>query len=176
MTLTIQQDSPISGADSYITLVSYQAHAAARGWTLTGDDAADEVNLRKAYDGINRKWQYLGDMVEYDQVSAFPRYIYAQSRSSLHVYDGTRNVGLSRRYDLIPQQVKDAQAELAFVIQGGVDIFATAGNETASTIKIGPISISDEVLPAGKDAIREVASILRPLIGVGSGQVRMARG
>lgn len=155
MSLTVETDDIVANADSYVTLDAYQAYGAARGWTLGDDDAADEINLRRAFDGINRNWTYRGVPNDADQVGAWPR----------SIAEG------------IPQRVKDAQCELAYQIQGGLNVFATIGSSTtASMIKVGPITIEDETLPTSKPRVVAVDGLLRPYLAAGTGQIKMVRG
>lgn len=155
MALTVETGVIVAGADSYVALTVYHAYAAARGWTMGADDAADEVNLRRAFDGINRLWSYLGELENSEQPGAFPR----------SLWDG------------VPQKVQDAQCELAYLIQGGLDPFATIDSSaTSETIKVGPISIGGDSQPTGRPRIVAVEGLLRPHLGAGPGQARMARG
>lgn len=155
MTLNVETGDIVAGADTYVALATYQAYGAARGWTMASDDAADEVNLRRAFDGINRLWSYMGDQHSDEQRGAFPRSLWTG----------------------IPQRVQDAQCELAHLIQGGLDPFATIeSNNTSETIKVGPISIGGDTLPTGRPRIVAVEGLLRPYIGTGASQMRLVRG
>lgn len=166
MALIIEDGTIVANADSYVTLAAYQAYGAARGWTLGTDDAADEINLRRAFDGINRQWSYRGELVnEATQAGAWPRYMSAFS--SGYVVPSNE----------IPQRVKDAQCELAYLVQGGLDLFATIGSSTTSEmIKVGPITIDEETLPSGKARVVAVEGLLRPYLGAGAGQIALVRG
>jgi hypothetical protein len=155
MALTVEDGNGLSAADSYVELADYQAYGTGRGWTLGSDDAADEVNLRRAFDGINRLWDYLGEAETDDQAGAFPRTLWTG----------------------VPQRVLDAQCELAYLLQGGLDPFATIdSSSTGETIKVGPITIGGDSLPTGRPRIVAVEGLLRPYLGAGPGQVRMLRG
>jgi hypothetical protein len=155
MALTVEDGNGLSAADSYVELADYQAYGTGRGWTLGSDDAADEVNLRRAFDGINRLWDYLGEAETDDQAGAFPRTLWTG----------------------VPQRVQDAQCELAYLLQGGLDPFATIdSSSTGETIKVGPITIGGDSLPTGRPRIVAVEGLLRPYLGAGPGQVRMLRG
>lgn len=155
MTLTVEDGTGLAAADSYVTLAAYQAYGAARGWTLGADGAADEVSLRRAFDGINRLWSYLGEAETDDQAGAFPRTLWTA----------------------VPQRVKDAQCELAYLVQGGLDPFATIdSSSTGETLKVGPITIGGDSLPTGRPRIVAVEGLLGPYLGAGPGQVRMLRG
>jgi hypothetical protein len=155
VSLIVENATPVEGADTYVTLAVYQAYGAALGWTLGADDNADEINLRRAYQGINRNWTYKGKPVDADQTGAFPRI----------------------NSEGIPQRVKDAQIELAFLVQGGLDLFATVESITTSeTIKVGPISLGSDSLPTGRARVVAVQGLLRPYLAAGAGQVSLVRG
>lgn len=154
MSMVVEDGSIVTGADSYVTLTAYQSYGAARGWTLGDDDAEDEINLRRAFDSINRSWSYLGHRESADQVGAWPRTI----------------------CDGIPQAIKDAQCELAYLIQGGLDPFATISeSSTSSTIKVGPITIDEETTPTGKPRIVAVEGLLKPYLRAGAGMTSLSR-
>lgn len=166
MTLTVETGAIVENADSYVTLAVYQAYGTARGWTLGDADADDEVNLRRAFDALNRKWEYRGEPVDEDtQVGAFPRYII----KSRFEYVTPANE--------IPQKIKDAQCELAYLIQSGLDVFSTISKSTTKDfIKVGPITIDEETLPTGGERVRAVEGLLRPFLKAGAGQIALARG
>ena len=100
-------------ADTYATLAEYQARATAMGWTLSGTDAADEANLRRAAVALDALWAFVGYRQFETQARDWPRV--------------TRVVvdGWSVAADTIPQAIKDAQCELAYLIQGGANPMAT---------------------------------------------------
>lgn len=50
MALTIQDGTPLDGADSYATVAEYDTYIDRRGYTDAGTDADKEVSLVKAYD------------------------------------------------------------------------------------------------------------------------------
>lgn len=165
MALTVETGSIVAGADSYVELATYQAYGAARGWTLTGTDATDEANLVRAFDAINRLWVYKGEPVDEDhQVGAFPRYIIKSRWEYVTPADE------------VPQKVQDAQCELAYLIQGGLDPFATIeANTTGELIKVGPITLDTETTGTGKPRLIAVEGLLRPYLLAGAGQVALSR-
>lgn len=165
MALTVEDGSIVAGADSYVTLDTYQAYAIARGWA-TGTETEDEINLRRAFDIINRNWRYRGEAVDYDnQVGAFPRYI-VKSRWE-YVTPA----------DEIPQRVKDAQCELAYLVKGGLDPFETISGVVGTTrAKAGPVETETTYLGGlSKPRIVAVEGLLAPFLLAGYGQVRAVR-
>ena len=107
--------STIGGAlsDTYVTLAEYQAYGGSMGWTLGSGDAADEINLRRAATVLDRKYTFVGYPAESTQALQWPR----------------DNVGYVKGYDVsstvIPDDIKNAQMEIAYLIQGGLDPFAS---------------------------------------------------
>jgi hypothetical protein len=160
-------DTTIGGtaSDSYGTLAFYQAYALAMGWTLAGTDAADEINLRKGAFVNDNRSQFIG-MKQYQfQARAFPRLI-----NDL-VDDWPVNP------DTIPLDIVHAQFEMAYVIQGGIDPFATIETSTTSDmIKVGPITLDAETLPTSTPRIVAVEGLLRGYIRGGVGMANMVRG
>lgn len=155
MSLTVEDGTLVAGADSYVTLAEFQSYAANRGWTLRGTDPEDEIDVRRAFDVVNRQWQYIGDEVG-AQVGAWPR--------SHPDFDANE----------IPQQIKDAQCEVAYLIRGGLNPLATvkgvvksAGAGPARTEFLGGLSTPRLVAVEG---------LLRRYLAVGQGQVRVVRG
>lgn len=163
MALIVETGAVVANADSYVTLAAYQAYGAARGWTLGADDAADEVNLRRGYDTLNRNWTYIGYEVDViDQTGAFPRYI------------STGRYETEIPADSIPKDVQDAQCELAYLIQGGADPFATYEGAVARA-KAGPVEV-EYVGGKTKPRFTAVEGLLRRYLEVGAGQANMVRG
>lgn len=120
MALTVEDGSIVAGADSYVTLAEYQAYAALYGWTLAGTDAADEVNLRIARRYLDNAYSWKGAKVQVDQPLAWPRYM------------GDYVDGFIVPSDEIPDPIKNAQMEMAYLVQNGADPYATI---TGGTVK-----------------------------------------
>lgn len=160
-------DTTIGGtsADSYATLAEYQAYGAAQGWTLAGTDAADEVNLRRSAAYIDRNHSFIGMQQYQFQARDWPRLV------NQLVDDWPIDP------DTVPQAIKDAQCELAYLIQGGLDPFATVeGVVRSEGSEVGPVKESI-TYAGGKARPRLVAieGLLRPYLATGAGQSRMVR-
>lgn len=160
-------DTTIGGAatDTYGTLAAYEAYATAQGWTLEATDAANEVNLRRAAIVLDRKHSFIGMQQYQFQARAWPRLVN----------------GLVNDWpidpDTIPQDVINAQFEVAYILQGGVDPLATI--ETSTTrdmIKVGPITLDAQTLPTSSPRLVAIAGLLRPYIKAGAGQIALQRG
>jgi hypothetical protein len=159
-------DTTIGGtsANSYGTLAEYEAYGIGMGWTL-GTDAANEINLRKGAIYLDRKYSFIG-MKQYQyQALAWPRLV-----NDL-VDDWPINP------DTIPLDIIHAQFEVAYILQGGLDPFATIEtNTTNDLIKVGPITLEAETLPTSTPRIVAVEGLLRGYIRGGVGMANMVRG
>lgn len=105
-----------ASSDSFATLAAFQAYCTAQGLTLTGDDTAQESNLRRATAYLCRTYAWRGTKATSTQALCWPRF---------GIVDGD---GYSVGSDEIPQGVIDAQCEMAYVINAGADPFATLEN------------------------------------------------
>jgi len=123
-----------ASSDSYATLADYTARATALGWTLAGTDAANEINLRKATVYLDANYVWVGTRVASTQALDWPRI--SNVLVDGYVIDS----------DTIPQAVKDAQMELAYLIQGGLNPFATVTNGAVGRkrSKAGPVETETE--------------------------------
>lgn len=129
-------DTTIGGAssDSYITLTEWETYATNMGWTTAGTDAVKEAYLRRATLYLDRNYIWLGTKKTAAAARQWPR-----SMSELvdgYVVDS----------DAIPQAIKDAQAELAWIAHEGTDLFATVttGAVTKSRVKVDVIEEAEE--------------------------------
>jgi hypothetical protein len=159
-------DTTIGGtaSDSYGTLAAYEAYALAMGWTLAATDAANEVNLRRAAVYLDRKNEFFGLQQYQYQARAWPRLVR----------------GLFNDWpidpDTIPADIIKAQFEVAYILQGGLDPFATIETSTTGeSIKVGPITISSDSIPTSTPRLVAVEGLLRAYIRGGQGLIKMRR-
>lgn len=156
-------DATIGGAaaDTYATLAEYQAYGAAMGWALGDTDTDDEINLRRAAIVNDQSYQWLGYRVSATQARQWPRYV------SGYVD------GFTVPYDAIPAGVKNAQMEMAYLIQGGADPFAAAqgGTIISERKKVDVIETETKYSDgAGAVAYKGVDRMLAPYTTGKSGQ------
>lgn len=154
-----------TNADSYASLDEYKARAANLGWTLSGTDAADEVNLRRAAVAIDETYSFIG-MKQYQfQARSWPRL----------VNDLVDDWPIDP--DTVPPAIKAAQMELAYQIQGGADPLATV--EAPVKRKREKIDvIEEETEYAGAQTLPRFTAIdriLRDYVRAGAGQVNLVR-
>jgi hypothetical protein len=160
-------DTTIGGtaSDSYGTLAAYTAYALGMGFTLAATDDLNEINLRKAANYEDRKYSFIGMQQYQFQALSWPRLV-----NDL-VDDWPINP------DTIPLDIIHAQFEVAYILQGGLDPFATIEtNVTNDIIKVGPITLEAETLPTSTPRIVAVEGLLRGYIRGGVGMANMVRG
>lgn len=119
-------DATVGGAasDSYVTTAEFDAYATAMGWTATITEAA----LRRARLYLDRVYTWRGIKATDAQALQWPRYV-----------EGYVD-GYPVASDIVPQAIKDAQCELAFLALSE-DLFATitAGAVTSERKKVDVI-------------------------------------
>ncbi|QDP65867.1 MAG: hypothetical protein Unbinned7865contig1001_66 [Prokaryotic dsDNA virus sp.] len=166
ITITVEDGTIVAGANSYVSLDTYESYAEQRGWTTAVDDEDDKASLVRAFDAINRNWEYKGEEVDLEnQVGKFPRYIIKNRWEYVTPADE------------VPQKVQDAQCELAYLIQAGLDPFATVeGVIAAERVKAGPVE-SETEYQGGYSRPRLVAveGLLGPYLIAGRGQRQLMR-
>ncbi|APX88650.1 hypothetical protein BV394_01980 [Brevirhabdus pacifica] len=160
-------DTTVGGAssDSYDTLAAYQAYGSDMGWTLAAD-AANEANLRRAAQVIDRQYAFKGYRASSTQALQWPR----------DINDLIEGYAVSST--TIPQAIIYAQFEMAYLIQNGADPFATIAGVVASTrSKAGPVE-TETTYQGGKGRASYVAisGLLAPYLTQGRGQRPMVRG
>lgn len=171
-------DTTLSGenSDSYVTLAEYQARADALGWTLHGSDAREEEDLRNAAIALDISYTWRGIIVAEFQARAWPRY------TTNHSGYGYSSLGVLRDYpirsDRIPREIKEAQMEMAFLIQNGATPLATVdGVVKRKREKLDVLEEETEYFGGqGIPRYPSVDRLLRRYIVGGPGQAAMVRG
>lgn len=157
-----------ASSNSYITLAEWQTYWTARNIDLTahGHDDSHNANLVQAADFLDRNYSWVGTAQYQTQSMAWPRIT--------NVYVD----GWPINEDTIPQRLKDAQAELAYLIHEGLTPWATiTGSVKRTMAKAGPVETETEYL-GGKTTprLRAIEGLIAPLLNAGVGQVRLGRG
>lgn len=155
-------------ANSYITVAEFEAFWTERNVNLSHSTAAKESELVKAADYINREYTFVGERQYRYQAMAWPR---------------LTGVYLVKDWpidpDTIPQDIKDAQAELAYLINQGTNVFATVegGAKVREKNKAGPVETEVEYTNF-RETPRFVAieGLLSPYTIYGGAQFKMVRG
>jgi len=155
-------------ANSYITVAEYEAFWTERNVNISGATAAKESELVKAADYINRSYTFVGEQQYRYQAMAWPRLtgIYLVKDFPIDP-------------DFVPQDIKDAQAELAYIINQGTNVFATVegGAKVREKNKAGPVETEVEFTNF-RETPRFVAieGLLSPYTIYGGAQLKMVRG
>lgn len=162
-------DTTIGGtaSDSYVTLAEYEAYVASQGLTpLSGNDASHEAELRRAAVVIDDSYSFIGLKQYQFQARAWPRLVRQL------VDDWPIDP------DTIPDAIKRAQMEMAWLIHTGVDPFATYnGAIKRERVKVDVIEEETEYTGGkGRPAFTGVERILRPYLSAGPGMARVVRG
>lgn len=159
-----------TSTNSYITLAQWQAYWAARDIDLSqgGHDDAHEANLVQAADFINRNYEFVGEQQYRYQAMKWPRLT-----GIMLVNDWPIDP------DTIPQGIKDAQAEMAYLIHEGAKPFATVegGAKVREKSKAGPVETEVEYTNF-RETPRFVAveGLLSPYTSYGGSQIKVMRG
>ena len=154
--------------NSYITVAEYEAFWTERNVTTSGNTAAKESQLVQAADYINRSYTFVGEQQHRFQTMVWPRLtgIYLVKDFPIDP-------------DFIPQDIKDAQAELAYIINQGTNVFATVtgGAKVREKNKAGPVETEVEFTNF-RETPRFVAieGLLSPYTIYGGAQLKMVRG
>lgn len=164
--MALDATSAGQNADSYVTLDEYQARATAFGWTLSGDDATDEVNLRKAAVALDASYGWKGLRGSEFQSLDWPR-------DDVGYVDGWWIDS-----QIVPQAIKAAQMEMAYLIQGGAEPLATVQAPVKRERKKADVLEIETEYAGGKSLPRFTAidRILRDYVRAGAGQIHLARG
>jgi hypothetical protein len=156
-----------STTNSYITVAEYSAYADNFGWVIGNDTAAHEDQLRRATVYINRVYNFVGQTQYQTQSMAWPRLT-------------TQLIeGWPINPDVVPQDIKDAEAELAFLVHGGTDLMATVtGGSTRRTKSKAGIVETETEYASFRETPRFVAveGLLSPYVVFGGSQIKVMRG
>ena len=178
MTLIIEDGTIVANANSFITVAEWETYLALYGKTATGTEADKETSLIKAQRAISTRYTFDGAPVEQAQATCLPR-------------NWTKKIkGFTVASNVVPQDFKDAQAELAFDIQSGADPFANAtegakGPVIGERSKAGPVEAQTQYGSGGASFnprsmanYTAASDLLRPYLAAGSSglQVRAERG
>lgn len=148
MALIVETGENIANANSYVSRQEFIDYAASRGVTIADNETAD-VNLVKAADYLQTK-HYKGAKANIGQSLAWPR-IYVVDWREVWAYGtaaayngGGYAQGSYYPSDVIPDELKRAQIEVAMAISSGVDMMPTQSNRLVKREKVGPLETEYE--------------------------------
>tara|TARA_R100001443_G_scaffold115333_3_gene132860 strand:+ start:1272 stop:1772 length:501 start_codon:yes stop_codon:yes gene_type:complete len=154
--------------NSYITVAEYEAFWTERNVTIGGSTSSKESELVKSADYINRAYDFIGEQQYRYQTMAWPRLT-----GIMLVKDWPIDP------DTVPQDIKDAQAELAYLINQGATPFATVegGAKVREKNKAGPVE-TDVEYTNFRETPRFVAieGLVSPYTVYGGAQIKVIRG
>ena len=161
-------DTTIGGtdADSYVTLAEYQERAAALDWELAGSDAEDEVILRRAAVALDASYIFVGRKQYQFQAREWPRLEVPLIQS------------WPTNPDTIPRPIKNAQMEMAQIIQSGTDPLEVFEGAVKRVREKADVLEEETEYTGGRARPRFTAvdRILRDYVRAGTGQMQVVRG
>lgn len=151
-TIIVEDGTRVSGANSYITVAELTTYADERGVTISA--AEEEDLLIEAMDYLE-SLDYIGYRYTEDQALSWPR---SDARKyKIYWYDT----------DEIPQDLKDAQAEIALAVDAGNSPLENLDRKTKRE-KVGDIEVEYSDGSNSAVVVRKINAKLKDLI-VGSG-------
>lgn len=164
MAIIVEDGSNVANANSFVTRAEAIAYALLRGITLA-NDATTDVLLIKAMDYLESKRTYYVGKFTYDfQLLSWPR-------------SGVYIDGLAFPEDEIPQQLKNAQMQLAIYASKGIDLLPSVSDKFVVQESIGPISTtySEKVNVGSAPIMPLVDAMLAQLIEFGGVILQVVR-
>lgn len=174
MTLTVEDGSVVTGAESYVTIAQFKTYCDARGISYAAfTDTQLEQQARKSFDYMLQRYrgQWKGYRKDALQVGDWPRsFVYLEP----FVHGAVGSYPYLVDEDTIPTEVKSAQCEL-MVRQGQVDSLLADTDQKESSITIGPISITYDKSSSQNTEFVAVDAMLKPYLTVASTQAAVRR-
>jgi hypothetical protein len=154
-TITVEDGSQVSGANSYQTVAQLRTYASDRGLTVPSSDTACEQLLVKAMDVLEVEFQgrYAGYKMSSSQPLSFPR---------AGVYIDSYQVG----YDSIPSQLQEAQLVLAIEANSN-ELQPTDDNKGAILQEtVGPLTVqyAQRGETIGPQRFKKAMALIKPLL------------
>lgn len=157
MALVVEDGTGVVGAESYLSVEDARAILAKRGQALPTDDAEAEPLLIRAMDYIESlEPRFKGSRTSTTQALAWPR-------------SGVIVNGAALGSDVIPSQLKQAQARLAFDAQT-LDLMPTSSGRAVKRQKVDVIETEymDGESAVAQPQLTAAMAFLEPLFDAGS--------
>lgn len=152
MPLTPEDNTGLANADSYVTQAAFVTYCTDRGRDVS-DFSADEQDqaLRRAFTYVNAQWPYKSVPKVNEQAGEFPR---------VDLSDG-----MGRVFNVVPQRVKDAQCEAAYIdlTEGPLFENVDRGGQIVSET-VGPISTTYAAGAPAAKLLQVVERLLSPFV------------
>ncbi len=152
MTLTVENGSIVTGANSYVSTTELASYASARGVTITGDK---ETLLIQAMDYIEGLY-FIGYKYTQGQSLQWPR---------ANVYIDNYAVTVTT----IPQYLKNGLMETALAIDAGESPLADLEKEVQREAIAGVIDITYKTGSSSTTIVRKITNSLKKLLANSSG-------
>ncbi len=154
MTLIVEDGTGVVGAESFVSVADYRAYLAKWGVTLTDADADCEVQLRKGTRDLcgTFQTQWPGRKEFWKASLDWPR-VWAFDINDLPILPGT-----------IPQEVKDAECELAYRSKAGALAPDLVRGNRVRRIRVGPVEKEYEPGAPGVVLRPEIRKILSRIL------------
>lgn len=179
MAATITATVGDASANSYATEAEFSTYMDGRLTRTAYDTATTDERVRALISAARRLDQetYKGVRVNATQAMQWPRYGVENPDLAYSVLDGpTFTESTWYDTDKIPQRVKNAQMELAYLILSGDFDPAPTGLEGYSAVVVGPIEVTPRHAEKAGEMPEGVYREIRPLVKTGRGTFRRARG
>lgn len=160
MAIIVEDGSIIENANSYVDTATFEAYAAARGITLTGDSEQLLIQAMDYIEGLS----FQGRKSTQDQPLQWPRY-------------GVIIDGYHVDSDVIPQELKNGQMQTAIAIDQGQSPLAPI-SQSAVRKKVGSIEIEYSSKGSSTPINRQIGNSLYKLLGsrqFGSGTIKVSK-
>ncbi len=167
MPLLVEDGSIVAGANSFVTIAELDTYLANRGDTSlsTKTDQEKEVLLYKAIEYLlNVESKFKGVRVSSEQVLMFPR-------------SGVTLFGFTVESDIIPDQIKNAQMQLASELNAQNLLANTTPDKRIIKEKLGPIETeySEHGFQEGSTIPVLVNTFLQPLFNSSGQSISLIR-
>lgn len=158
--IVVEDGSIVENANSYVSVATFEAYAAARGITLTGDSEQLLIQAMDYIEGLN----YQGRKVSADQPLQWPR-------------SGVIIDGYYVDSDVIPQELKNGEMQTAIAIDMGQSPLASI-TQNAIRKKVGSIEIEYSSSSSNNPINKQINYSLQKLLGsgnFGSGTIKVSK-
>lgn len=159
MSLIVEDGTGVSGADSYITLeyaASYHSALGNAAWAAATSEQ-QEVALRRAAQYLDFNYYWRGVKTAQTNAREWPR------------YDCLDKDGYAIASNVIPTEIKNAQAELGLRALAGDLLADVSGGSSVIREKVDAIEVEYEKGQSRQSAYTIVERLLRGLIRGGGG-------